>query len=225
MDRITTPIERDEARLDEALAWYENGTLSEADREWVEALLERDPDAKARLAFDRGIAAAFERRHAELPADLGWSKLIQKVRADAATATAVGRAPAAAPGGSVLQRFADWFGGLMTPQLGTALAVLFAVQTVAIGYLLTDRNDYSEFRTAGDQKPVAVIRAILDEKVSEKLLRETLTANGATIVDGPNQLGEYWILAPERDIQGVAKALKDAGVIANFVIDQRLQAR
>ena len=56
-------------------------------------------------------------------------------------------------------------------------------------------------------------------------MREALTANGASIVEGPNPLGEYWIVTGERDPEGVANALRTAGVIASYVIDQRLPAR
>jgi len=85
----TTPIERDPASLEEALPWYLNGTLAESDRDWVEQMLAaRDgaesADIRDQLDFDRRLAAAFEQKVAEVPADIGWARLMQKVRADAA---------------------------------------------------------------------------------------------------------------------------------------------
>ena len=40
----TTPLPRDPDRLDEALPWYLNGTLDEADRAWVEQVLREQAD-------------------------------------------------------------------------------------------------------------------------------------------------------------------------------------
>jgi hypothetical protein len=117
----------------------------------------------------------------------------------------------------------------MSPQVGMALAVLVAVQTIAIGVLVGERGgaggDMAEYRSAADARPVTAIRALLNDSVTEKVLRAALTENGATIVDGPNPLGEYWIVTDARDPEAVARSLRDAGVIASYVIDQRQQGR
>src|SRR5690606_7039508 len=87
----TTPLERDPDRLDEALPWYLNGTLDEADRAWVEAALGEaaggeGTDAAAgasalrrSLEFDRRTAESLQERLAQIPADVGWSGLVRKV--------------------------------------------------------------------------------------------------------------------------------------------------
>ena len=237
----TTPIEQDPARLEEALPWYLNGTLGEADRAWVEQMLAADQQAMDRagihdqLEFDSRVAEAFEQKVAEIPAGIGWSRLIQRVRADAAPSPAVplagamaGRPPGADAGSSWLQRLARLVAPLMSPQVGMAMAVLVAVQAIAIGVLVGERQgsgDTVEYRSGGQAVPVPAIRALLNESVTEKVLREALTANGASIVEGPNPLGEYWIVTGERDPEGVANALRTAGVVASYVIDQRLPAR
>ena len=253
----TTPVERDPARLQEALPWYLNGTLSESDRAWVEQMLAADQEAaggadlRGQLEFDRRVTEAFEQKVAEIPADVGWARLLQRVRADSAPASdtsrrAAGspagvarRAPSAGAGGgpgrpqastrageSWLQRLAQRLSPIMSPQLGMAMVALLAVQTIAIGVLMGDRQgaggpDTVEYRSAGDTKPVAAIRALFNETITEKALREALSANGASIVEGPNPLGEYWIVAGDRDPEAVAGALRGAGVIASYVIDQR----
>ena len=119
MDRPTTAIERDPQRIDEALAWYQNGTLSDDDRRWVESCLEADPKLRTRLAFDEQTAAGFDALLATVPADIGWAKLQQRIRADSASATrpdktarAVGRtsrSPASRDdSGSWASRLFDW---------------------------------------------------------------------------------------------------------------------
>lgn len=265
----TTSIERDAARLHEVLPWYVNGTLSEADREWVEQMLADDSGPAGStcgdLDFDRQLAVAFEQKVAQVPADIGWAGLVQRVRADAAPQVmgrgmgreAQGReaqgheargheargqavqgneAPGAprparrdAAGGSWMQRLAQLAAPLMSPRIGMAMAALLAVQTIAIGVLVSERSgggpDTVQYRSAADARPVAAIRALLDESITEKVLRDSLTANGASIVEGPNRLGEYWIMTGTRDPEAVAASLREAGVIASFVIDHRPMGR
>jgi hypothetical protein len=240
----TTSIERDPQRVNEYLPWYLNGTLAEADRVWVEHILRggggASDDLRRQMEFDDRVAAAFEQRLAEVPADIGWARLMQQVRADAAPPLAGegmrgqvsregldtgSRSPRSE---SWLQRLWRLFAPAMSPRLGLALAVLVAVQTIAIGVLLSGReggSDTVEYRSADGARPVAAIRALLDEQITEKALREALTASGATIVDGPNALGEYWIAPGSTDPEAVAVALRQAGVIASYVIDYRTPGR
>jgi hypothetical protein len=248
MERPTTAIERDPQRIDEYLAWYQNGTLSDDDRQWVESCLEADPALRERLAFDEETAQGFETLLSSVPADIGWSKLQQRIRADVAATRHDGtrqdgtrqdgtrqdgsaRNPAqrAAGGGSdsrsLSARLFDWIDGLMTPQLGAALAALVVIQTVGVGYLIGTREQPAvEYRSLGDARPVMVLRVLFDESITERRLRDGLTAQGATIVDGPNALGEYWI-ATRGDPTQVAKALQEAGLVASFVVDQRVAPR
>jgi len=70
-----------------------------------------------------------------------------------------------------------------------------------------------------------MIRALLNETTTEAALRAALLANEAVIVDGPNALGEYWILPAGQSVETVATVLRDAGVIASFAIDHRPRVR
>ncbi|MGE0799393.1 MAG: hypothetical protein AB7G13_25490 [Lautropia sp.] len=252
--RPTTPIERDPARLEDALPWYRNGTLSGDDRAWVEAQLAAGDDpariaARAAAEFDAKIEAEFEAQIAELPADLGWERLLARTRADAAGAGTArgfagtaglagmaGRGGTARQGGaagqggtdSMWQQLSSWFAGLLSPQLGMAMAALLVVQAVAIGWLATDgegTGDTVEYRSGAGAQPVESIRALLNAGTTEQALRDALLANRAIIIDGPNDLGEYWILAPDRPAEPVAAALRDAGVIATYAIDHRPRVR
>ena len=228
--RHTTPLERDPARLGEALPWHVNGTLDADDRAWVErGLVADDLSLRRDLAFDRELADAFEQRLSEVPSDIGWSELLRKVRADAARQVAAAPAPDAAAGESWLQRLGRLFSAGPSPRLGMAMAVLVAVQAVAIGVLVGERQagapDTVEYRAGAGARPVTAIRALFNETITEKALRDALAASGASIVDGPNPLGEYWIVTGGADPEAVARTLRDAGVIASYVIDQRQVGR
>ena len=119
-DEPVTPIVRDPARLAEALPWYVNGTLSADDRAWVEALLDEDPGAASQAGFDRLVQAELNARLAEVPADIGWTRLLARARSDAASPPARRR---------WLTRIVDAVGQWMTPQWAMALAVLSRYRT------------------------------------------------------------------------------------------------
>jgi hypothetical protein len=232
----TTPLPRDPDRLDEALPWYLNGTLDEADRAWVEQALRDDRSGESAellrsLEFDRRTAESLEQRLAEIPADVGWAELIRKVREDVAPEPAAARrrgAGAPAAGGTWRERIARFVAPLMSPQLGMAMAALVVAQAVVIGALVGREGsgpDTLEYRSGAGATEIVAIRALLDETVTEKALREALQANGATIIDGPDPLGQYWIVTGKRDPEAVAAALREAGVVASYVIDRRVQGR
>jgi hypothetical protein len=172
---------------------------------------------------------------ASVPADIGWAKLQQRIRAEGANgirpdtaARAVGTTSPSLPGrddpGSWTSRLFDWIGAWLTPQVGAALAALVVIQTVGVGYLIGTREQPVEYRTLGDARPIMVIRVLFDESITERRLRDGLTTQQATIVDGPNALGEYWI-ATRGDPAQVARSLQAAGLVASFVIDQRVVPR
>lgn len=265
MCRPVTMIDRDPNRIDEALAWYQNGTLSDDDRRWVEQRLAADPALRERLDFDVRTARGLEALAARVPADIGWAGLQDRIRADIASragpeagvttpaaasdepvglqeavrisrarheATA-GRAPRPNQrAGSRTDReqqglfgsFVGWLGSFLTPQVGAALATLLVIQTVAVGFLLgtgQSTDTAVDYRSVGAARPVMMIRVLFDETVTERRLREGLVAQRATIVEGPNALGEYW-LATRSDPEEVAQALQKAGLVASYVIDQRV---
>lgn len=302
-----TPIERDPARLREALPWYRNGTLSAGDRAWVEARLAEDPAAGEEAAFDQLVQSELNAQVEQIPAGIGWEALLSRARADAASARAtapamtsttastttpaaaarapldgiseragsalgadgagqsgtpavgrpaVGRPEAAATAttgsrgasagpasngglgglGDLLSRIVEAVGQFMTPRLATGLAALLIAQTVALGVLLGGRDgernggqaggtDTVEYRSAPGAVPVATLRVLLNDQVPEATLRDALVARQVSIIDGPNDLGEYWLLPRQGDPEAVARALAAAGVVATWSVDHRPRVR
>ncbi|MEZ5650146.1 MAG: hypothetical protein R3E87_06290 [Burkholderiaceae bacterium] len=218
--RVLTKIERDPARLDELLPWYLNDTLSDDDREWVQAQLSERQDE---LAFDRSIADTLARRADEVPADIGWSKLLARVRADEAPVHA---APMSTPE-SFSERVSRWCVSLLTPRMGMALAALLAAQTIGIGYLVNEQAGHEQtvYRAAVKVEPVPVIRVMFVDSVTERQMREALSDTGLAIVDGPTTLGEYFLHGSEQGLEAAARRLQSDGVLASWVLDHKPMVR
>lgn len=219
---MNTEIDRDADRLAELMPWYENGSLSADDHAWVESQLANDPAAARALAFDRQIGETLQAQANELPADLGWEKLLQRVRTDAAPATS------ATAQGAVSGGFFNWLASLLTPRVGMAMAALLAVQTIGIGLLVNDRagiDNTVEYRSVGGVAPHPVIRAVFADDLTNEQMRDSLLDQGLVIVDGPNQLGEYQLIAAEADLGALAEQLKAAGILSRYAIDQRVMYR
>lgn len=210
-----SPLNRDTESLAEATPWYLNETLTDEDRAWFDQAIEQDKGLANAVEFDRQIAAALQQRAAEVPADIGWDKLLRRVRADEARVQ-----PAEQPG--LVARLGSVLSGLFSPAVGMGMAAILVAQAVAIGVLI-DKPDTVEYRSMGTLRPVPVIRAIIDENSTEKTIRETLSANGANIASGPSQLGEYLLTVDnESDIAEVAAALKQSGVLVSFSLDKQV---
>lgn len=223
----TTPIERDPERLNEILPWYLNGSLSEDDRTWVEAQIGRDARAAADLRFDEATRSALQARADELPADLGWEKLLGRVRTDSAQASTRGEPSRAALSRQAnVRRDGGWLARLFSPRLGMALAVLLAVQTVGIGLLWRDEGaDTAEYRSGAALAPSPVLRAMVADGVTEQRLRAALAQQGLRIVDGPTQMGEYLLFGGDADLERAGAALKNEGILVAWSLDTKVIAR
>ncbi|MGH1360562.1 MAG: hypothetical protein ACRBC3_17520 [Burkholderiaceae bacterium] len=208
-----SPLNRDSDALAEATPWFLNETLTEEDRVWFDEAIGQDQGLANALSFDRQIAETLQERAAEVPADIGWDKLLKRVRADEARPQLVEQT-------GLGSKISGFFSGLFSPAVGMGMAAILVAQAVAIGVLVDDKPDTVEYRTVGTLQPTPVIRAIIDENTTEKTIRETLSANGANIAAGPSQLGEYLLTVDrDSDIAVVAAALKQSGVLVSFSLD------
>jgi hypothetical protein len=212
----TTEIERDPAKLDKAMPWYVNGTLSAQDREWVEEQLE----AQSRgTNLDSGISAALENRAKEVPANIAWDGLIAKVRADQQSERPVTQ-PVKEQQGPITR----FFDSILSPRLGMAMAALLAVQTLTIGYLAnenTAQKNASPYRSISEAAQIKIVRVVFAESASIAQIRDDLYDSGLVIVDGPNQFGEYSLHSKDVNLEQAAQALTDKGLIERFVLDTK----
>ena len=210
----TTEIERDPAKLDQAMPWYVNGTLSDSDRQWVEQQLEQQSRT---LNLDSGISAALDSRAAQVPAGIAWDALLAKVREDQQSERpAIQSEKEPGP----ITRF---FESILSPRMGMAMAALLAVQTLTIGYLANEnsvREETSPTRSIGAE-PAKVIRAVFAKTATNEAIREGLYDAGLNIIGGPTQFGEYFLHSKDVSLEKAAQRLHKNGLLERFVVSTR----
>lgn len=218
-NNLTTEIERDPAKLDQAMPWYVNGTLSDEDRQWVEQQLQ----LQSRVTnLDSGISAALESRAAEVPANIAWDGLLAKVREDQQS-----ERPAVKPEKEQQGPITRFFDSILSPRMGMAMAALLAVQALTIGYLANEngQEDTMRVRSMSNAQSVKVIRAVFAKSATSEAIRKALYDRDLVIVDGPNQFGEYVLYTKDAGLNETAKALTDNGLIERFVLDSKVMSR
>lgn len=183
-------------RFEELLPWYVNGTLSKADAEWVAEYVRTHPEAQAELSWYQSLQTKIREDVPAVPADVGYAKFMQRVRAEQPAPRTV-KAPTM---GERLRGFLGSFS--VTPRLAFATAIIL-VQAGIIGKLLLDgglggTNPYAEVRSTS--QPVHangdLIRLSFRPDARESDIRFALVSVGATIIDGPTQLGDYLVKVP-----------------------------
>jgi len=216
MTTSPTNISRETATLSDVSAWYHNGSLSEADQAWAKEFLESDEQGREELAFDQDIEQELRAEMAEIPANLGWEKLLTKARTKSAaqrqSTQPVQREPS---------RLATWFDKIFSPTMGMAMAAVIAIQAVAIGLIYpTDATNTVDYRSPAAVQKVPAIRAIFAKSMTEVKMREVLVENNLRIVDGPTPFGEYVLFSGDEDLAQIADKLKSEGVLDHFTLDQ-----
>jgi len=197
------------------------GTLTAAEREWLDAHLREHPDKRAQLEWDAALSAKLEQKIAAMPALPGWERTERALQAEQAasetgrTARAVKPAVVRSPG--ILDRVSDWLASSLGFAINAqAMAVaLVLVQAGVIGALAWQyERDYSEIRAGTqDQTPRGpLLRVSFREDVRESELRRALAGIGGEIVGGPGQIGVYLVRVKDGDLRAAAQRLRASGI-------------
>jgi len=183
---------------------YAAGTLDPAARQRVEAMLDADPRLRDELKWYEAVCDGVIESLPPLKAlpkaeDVLKRTREQKQKRDIPSAR-------------------GWWAWLMP-----TAAALIVVQSIAIGYLLGDRQEAQLYRsmaqTGGKEgKPVVFVIAF-NPDTPESKVRALLLKAGATIVDGPKQLGDYRVSVPLNRAQYALQLFQDSG-IAEYVRKQ-----
>jgi len=216
-------------RFDELLPFYVNGTLPEADREWVDAYLREHPQSAAELDWCRSLQA---RVRADVPAvssEVGLERTLARIRRDGPAPQVARRA--ATP--SAWQRLGDWLSTLvpqpvLKPAFVAALAVV-AVQGVVILQMVGERDDDSSLMRS--PRPTAVVdqgpylKVNFKGEAREADIRMLLVEVHGSLAAGPGQLGDYYVRVPAAQADAVAGKLKASAIVDAVAVVDALPAR
>ncbi len=217
----------------ELLPWYANGTLSDAERAQLEAVLARDAHAPAELALLQQLQQRMQADSPEVSDEIGFERTMRRIRADAAVeqaaiakATAaqaaaapkVARAVPATPGLTELIR--GWFEGM---RLSPAFAMAALVIVVQAGFIFklagSDDAEYTQIRSLpGAAAPSGqLFRVAFKPEARETDIRMLLVGVQGNIESGPGQLGDYYVRVPT-DAVAAADAKMKAATIVDSVL-------
>ena len=212
-------------RLEDVLPFYVNGRASAEDRAFVDAL-RADPDAASMLNWHSGLAEHVRADVESAPATIGWAALAAKVQAQRQA-----EASARGAGWRAWLSLDRWVPRNLQMPAFAVLALAVVGQSLLLSGVIGTPLDreYSEVRGeartaeagAADASAVALLRANFKDETSERDLRLLLVAVGASIVQGPGQLGDYTLSVPA---DRAAAALRELGQSPWVIAVRRVDA-
>jgi len=189
-------------RFAELAPWYVNGSLSAADRTWVDQYLTQHPEARAELAWFQSLQTRIREAIPEVPATIGLNRAMARIRAEQPTFGA---------------KIAAFFGSLaMKPALSMALAAVVLVQGgVIVNMMKGAQDDATEIRAqraqAVEEGPLVKVNFTPDAKESD--IRMLLVSIQGTLAGGPGQLGDYYVRVPAGKEAAAAAKLKGVAIV------------
>ncbi len=189
-------------RFAELAPWYVNGSLSAADRTWVDNYLTQHPEARAELAWFQSLQTRIRESIPEVPATIGLNRVMQRVRADQPT---------------LMQRLGGFVASLsMKPAMSMALAAVVLVQGgIIVNMMKGAQDDESEIRALNAQAvtegPLVKVNFAPDAKESD--IRMLLVSVQGTLAGGPGQLGDYYVRVPAGKEAAAAAKLKGVAIV------------
>ena len=184
------------AELDEQLFAYAAGELDAAERARIEALVARDAQLQARLAWYEALCDGVARTLPPLDDLPSADEVLARYRGERR-------------GGG----FFAWLAGPALRPAAAVVAVLVVAQTALIALLALERPREEPVRTAGPGMPSAVLVVAFDPQASESAIRALLLQAGARIVDGPQQLGEYRLAVPANRAEFAESLLAQSKIV------------
>ena len=208
----------------ELLPWYANGTLSDAERAQLEAVLHQDERAGTELQWLQQLQQRVQADAPEVSDEIGLERTMRRIRADAAVeqaaiAKATAAQAAAAPTtaravpatptltSTLSERLRGWFEGM---RLSPAFAMAALVIVVQAGFIFklagSDDSEYTQIRSLPGAAAASgqLFRIAFKPEASETDIRMLLVSVQGNIESGPGQLGDYYVRVP-------ADAALDAG--------------
>ncbi len=212
-----------DTKTSQLIAWYVNGTLTDAERRQVEADL-ADPRGQAMLSWENDIRSVVQDNPAlAVAADHGLERVMQRIRAEALAKRVV---PKLAHG--------NWFSRLSqyltaSPALSFACAIVL-IQFGVIAHTQSGKQDekiFSDVRavTVEAAQNDAFLKVSFQQDTRESDLRLLTRMINANIVAGPSQLGDYYLLVSKEESLSALNALRASSHVASADIVNALPTR
>ena len=189
--------------INEQIFAYAAGELETAARERVEALLETEPATRARLAWYEAVCDGVVRTLPTLDTLPTADDIIERFR-----------------GRTARRGLFAWLTGSGLKAAVALMALLVVAQGAVITLLALERADTSSVRSAAPKAQTVFIVVAFDPQASEAAIRALLLQAGATIVDGPKQLGEYRLAIGANRAQ-FARSLLEQSKVVEYVRPER----
>ena len=191
------------AAEDELFA-YAAGELDVQSRTRVEARLAADPALRARLAWYEAVCEGVIEATPLLTGMPSADEIVERVR-----------------GSKSKRGFFAWLAGPALKPAAALFAGVILIQGAVIAMLAGERNETAAVRSAAPAGQAVVFVVAFDPDTKESRIRGLLLQAGATIIDGPQQLGEYRVAVPANRAQ-FARSLFEQSKIVEYV---RVEAR
>jgi hypothetical protein len=214
------------ARFDELLPFYVNGTLSEADRAWVDDYLRQHPGAAAELHWYQSLQGKLREDLPPVSSEIGLERAIRRIR----TEGPVPVLPRRAAGPSLVDRLREFFASItpqavLRPALAGALAVV-ALQAVVI-VQMADEDDATQLRaikgSVVEKGPYVKLSFKPDAREAD--IRMLLVEVHGSLAAGPGQLGDYYVRIPESQLAAVTEKLKASRIVDAVAVVDALPPR
>jgi anti-sigma factor RsiW len=185
--------------IDEQLFAYAAGELELDVRARVEALLRTEPALRARLAWYEAVCDGVVHALPALDALPAADEIIKSIR-----------------GRTARRDFLAWLTGPALQPAAALATLLIVAQGAMIAMLVHERPDTTVVRSAASGARTTFLVVAFDPQASEAAIRALLLQAGATIVDGPKQLGEYRLAVGANRAQ-FARSLLEQSKIVEYV--------
>jgi len=182
---------------------YLRGELSDAERQEVEMLAEKNPSIAADIEFQKNLKTALKSDEDTFqPGELGWARLSKAMAEDDANKSAIVE--------SVLKAPKFW-------KYAAAILVVAAVgQAGVIGSMASKSGENSQYLTASENIPsLPSVKLGFNPDISADKITETLQSAEVSIIAGPSSLGLYDIQfsSAEACVQGVKNLKANPDVV------------
>ena len=201
-------------RFNELLPWYVNGTLSDADRAWVEQYLAEHPQAREELEWFRSLQTQLRQDAPAVPPAIGLSRTLHLIRGDRPT---------------LAERFTGVLATLgMRPSLALAGAALVVLQGGLIHHLLQGGVDEAaQIRTLDPAQADAspLLKVHFSANAREVDLRLALVGVQGNVAAGPDSQGDYFVRVPAGTEAQSIEQLKGNASVSSVSLAPMLPAR